>query len=265
VPEVSWTSAFASVTQPVETIVPALAVSRAESDRRFYTVMGTAVAVVVFTGFARTYYLARWFDPPARMPPMTPLLHIHAFFFTLWILLGIVQPALIARGRPDLHRRLGWLAAVTAACVWVFGNIVSAQAMRIGYRVMGDPFAFYTVTFFSMQAFGIIVLLGLLKRRDAQAHKRLMLLSSAAILEAAFGRIPLHIIELTAPVSFYVGSEAIIVAGIVYDRVTRGRVHPVWAWGGGGLIVSQVLRLAIMNTAPWLAFAHTVSALAGPR
>ena len=27
--------------------------------------MGAAVAFVVFTGFARTYYLAHWFTPPA--------------------------------------------------------------------------------------------------------------------------------------------------------------------------------------------------------
>ena len=240
------------------------ALSRVRQDRLFYTAMGSVVAVMVFAGFARTYYLARWFAPPPRVPPMTPLLHIHAFVFTLWILLGVVQPALVANGRPDLHRRLGWLGVATAIPVWVFGNIVSAQSMRIGYRALGDPYAFYTITFFSMQAFGLIVLLAILKRKDAQAHKRLMLLSSAAILEAAFGRLPLHIIELTAPLSFYVGSELIILAGIVYDRATRGRVHPVWIWGGGALVASQLLRVAIMQTPAWLAFAHAVSALAGP-
>ncbi|HKT15295.1 MAG TPA: hypothetical protein VJR87_07800 [Allosphingosinicella sp.] len=240
------------------------ALGRVRQDRIFYTAMGCAVAVTVFAGFARTYYLAHWFAPPPRMPAMTPLLHLHAFCFTLWILLGVAQPALVAKGRPDLHRRLGWLAAATAIAVWALGNIVSAQSMKIGYRALGDPYAFYTVTFFSMQAFGLIVLLAILKRKDAQTHKRLMLLSSAAILEAAFGRIPLHLIELTAPLSFYVGSELIILAGIVYDRATRGRVHPVWTWGGGALVASQLLRIAIMHTPAWLAFAHGVSALAGP-
>jgi hypothetical protein len=136
--------------------------------------------------------------------------------------------------------------------------------MKIGYRTLGDPYAFYTVTFFSMQAFGIIVLAAILKRRDADAHKRLMLLSSAAILEAAFGRIPLHLSEWAAPASFYLGSELIILSGIIYDRAMLGRVHPVWTCGGGALVASQVLRIAIMQTSPWLAFAHAVSALAGP-
>jgi uncharacterized membrane protein YozB (DUF420 family) len=240
------------------------ALARQQQDRFFYTGMSLAVALVVFAGFAQTYYLSHWFAPPPRMPPMTPLLHVHAFFFTLWIALTVVQPALIAGGHRQLHRKFGVVAVCVAILVWVLGNIVSAQSMRIGYRTLGDPHAFYTVTFFSMQAFGIIVLTAILKRRDAEAHKRLMLLSSAAILEAAFGRIPLHVIELTAPASFYVGSELIILAGITYDRATRGRVHWVWSWGGGALIASQVLRIAIMQTGPWLAFAHAVSTIADP-
>lgn len=130
--------------------------------------------------------------------------------------------------------------------------------MHVGYRSLGDPYAFYAVTF-SMQAFGLIVLFAIVRRNDAQAHKRLMLLSSAAILEAAVGHIPLLIIEATAPLSFYVGSDLIILAGIVYDRVTRGRIHPVWIWGGSALVASQLLRLAVMNSAPWLAFAHGVA------
>jgi hypothetical protein len=232
----------------------------AANDRLFFTSMGVAVALVVFAGFARTYYLSHWFDPPARMPPMTSLLHVHAIVFTLWILLGVIQPALVAGGRVALHRLLGWFAAATAVLVWLLGNLASIDAMNHGYRTVGDPYAFYAVTFFSMQAFGFIVLLGILNRRRADTHKRLMLLSSAAILEAAFGRLPLQIIEQTAPVSFYVGSELIIIAGIVYDLNSRGRVHPVWAWGGGALVASQLLRLAVMHSTPWLAFAHATAA-----
>ena len=236
-----------------------------QRDRLFYTGMSLAIAATVFAGFARTYYLSHWFAPPARMPPMTPLLHLHAFFFTIWIAITVIQPALIARDNRQLHRRLGWVAAAVGLAVWVLGNFVSVQAMRNGYRTVGDPYAFYAVTFFSMQAFAIIVVLAIVKRRDADTHKRLMLLSSAAILEAAFGRIPLQIVEQAAPLSFYAGSELIILAGLLYDRAARGRVHPVWIWGGGALVASQLLRLAVMETGPWMAFAHAVSAIAGPR
>lgn len=136
--------------------------------------MGSAVALIVFAGFARTYYLSHWVEAPARMPRMTSLLHVHAIAFTLWILLGAIQPALVARGRLALHRSLGWFGAATAAAVWLLGNLASIDAIEHGYAGLGDPYAFYAITFFSMQMFGPIVLLAILLRRDAQSHKRLM-------------------------------------------------------------------------------------------
>jgi hypothetical protein len=223
--------------------------------------MGALVAVTVFAGFARSYYLSHWLTPPARTPEITPLLHIHATVFTLWILLQVAQPALIASGRAGLHRKLGWFGAVLALMVWLLGNLASIEAMKVGYKGLGDPYAFYAITFFSMQAFGIIVALGILRRGDGDAHKRLMLLSNAAILEAAVGRLPLQMVVDTAPLSFYLGADLLILAGILYDWRSRGRVHPVWIWGGGALVASQILRVAIMNSGPWLAFAHAMAAL----
>ena len=219
------------------------------------------MTITVFAGFARSYYLSHWLTPPARTPDITPLLHLHATVFTLWILLQVVQPGLIAAGRVALHRAFGWFGAGLALMVWLLGNLASIEAMKVGYKGVGNPYAFYAITFFSMQAFGIIVALGILKRNQADTHKRLMLLSNAAILEAAVGRLPLQMVVDTAPLSFYLGADLIILAGLVYDWRSRGRVHPVWAWGGGLLVASQFLRVAIMNTGPWLAFAHAMARL----
>jgi hypothetical protein len=224
--------------------------------------MGLFVAVVTFAGFSRSYYLSHWLTPPERTPELTPLLHVHAIVFTLWILLGVVQPALIAAGRRRTHMVLGYGGALLALMVWGFGNLASIEAMEVGYKGLGDPYAFYAITFFSMQAFGIIVALAIAWRKHAERHKRLMLLSSAAILEAAVGRLPLEMVASTAPLSFYLGADLIIVAGIVYERATHGRIHPVWIWGGGALVASQALRVAIMNTDAWLAFARFMAGLA---
>ena len=237
------------------------AADRRRADRAFFTGMGLFVAVAVFAGFARTYYLAHWLTPPARMPEMTPVLHVHAIVFTVWTCLMVVQPALIAAGRVSLHRRLGVGGAVVAVLVWASGNLAAVEAIEAGYKGLGDPYAFYAVTFFSIQAFGIIAALGIASRRRAETHKRLMLLSSAAILEAAVGRLPLRLVVEAAPFSFYAGADLVIAAGIAYDLASRGRVHPVWLWGGGLLVASQGLRVAIMHTGPWLAFAHWAAAI----
>ncbi len=54
-----------------------------------------------------------------------------------------------------------------------------------------------------------------------------------------------------------------IVAIGVWDWRTRGRLHPLTLWGGLALIVSQPLRLAVMGTEGWLAFARWATGLIG--
>src|SRR3546814_1566722 len=90
--------------------------------------------------------------PPARTPEITPLLHMHALVFTLWTCLIVVQPLLIAKGAIGIHRRLGIAGAGLAVLVWIFGNLAAAEAIEAGYKGLGDPYAFYAITFFSIQA-----------------------------------------------------------------------------------------------------------------
>lgn len=243
------------------TLAPTLR-ARPDWGRWFYAGMGLVVVLITLLGFAPTYYLDGHLPRPTRAPDPSTELAVHAALFTGWIAFQFSQPWLIATHRVALHARLGWLGAGLALAVWTTGNIVSAQAMNGGYREMGDPHAFYAVTFFSMQAFAVIVTWGLLRRHDGEAHKRLMLLSNAAILEAAIGRLPfLHIDAATAPFYFYLGADFIVLAGVAFDLATRGSVHRVWWLGGGLLALSQMGRVGIMHTDPWLAFARWVAGI----
>ena len=71
--------------------------------------------------------------------------------------------------------------------------------------------------------FAIFVGLGVLQRNNAQAHKRLMLLATISILDAAIARMP-GMFE-AGPLAFFAVADAFILAGVVYDLATRGRVH----------------------------------------
>jgi hypothetical protein len=235
--------------------------TRWRNDRLFYTGMGVAVALVTFAGFARSYYLNSWFETPPGMRKLDALLHFHGAVFTAWILLNVIQPALIAGRRRSLHRKLGWFAAGVAAAMLITGNIAAVAAMHGGFVGLGDPYAFYAIPFFAIWTFAIIVALAIVWRNHAETHKRLMLLSMTQIVEAAVARIPLDPIASGAPFSFLIGADLIIVAGIGYDLLSRGRVHKVWIWGGGLVVVSQALRLAISQTEPWLAFARFMAGL----
>ena len=116
------------------------------------------------------------------------------------------------------------------------------------------PLQFLAVPLFNMLVFGTFVTLAILKRRDAQAHKRLMILATVNLLAAAFARWPFAFIDGGPPVYFGL-SDLFILALAAWDFSTRRRLHPVTLWAGLAIVVSQFLSLAVSGTAQWLAFA----------
>jgi len=239
----------------------ALPVIRWKNDRIFYTGAGLFIAIVTFTGFAQSYYLSRWLEPPANTPTITALLAVHAAVFTAWILLMVVQPLLIATKNRKLHRKLGYGGAGIAASMVVFGNLAAIATMDGGFVGFGDPHAFYAIPFFDINSFAVVVGLAVLWRNQAERHKRLILLANVAILSAAVARIPLASVQAGAPFTFILFPFVIVIAGALYDKLSRRRVHPVWIWGGIGMLVTKLMVLPVMGSAPWLAFAKFMSDL----
>src|SRR5580693_2127860 len=88
--------------------------SRSGARRYFFVVMASMVTVIVFAGFAPSFYLRTAFQPASNL---SVLLHIKGAVFSAWIILFLVQPILIARGSRALHRQLGWLAVAIAAAM----------------------------------------------------------------------------------------------------------------------------------------------------
>jgi hypothetical protein len=234
---------------------------RIRKDRAFYAGMGLAIAATVIWGFAPTFYFARWMEAPPTTPEIGALLALHGGVFTAWVALMVVQPLLIARRNLKLHRKLGYLGAGVAAAMVLVGNVAAVAAMHGGFKGLGDPYVFYAVPFFAINSFAVTVYFAVRWRNFADTHKRLILLSNAALLGAAIARIPLGPIQNAAPFSFIFGPDLIILAGIAYDMASRGRVHRVWLHGGALMVASQLLMLAVMGTQGWHAFAEAMAAL----
>ncbi|HEV2816393.1 MAG TPA: hypothetical protein VGW40_04120 [Allosphingosinicella sp.] len=234
---------------------------RIRNDRAFYTGMGLAIAATVIWGFAPTFYFARWMEAPPTTPDIGPLLIAHGAVFTAWVALMVVQPLLIARRNLALHRRLGYFGAGVAAAMVLLGNFAAVAAMHGGFRGLGDVYVFYAVPFFAINSFAVTIFFAIRWRNFADSHKRLILLSNAALLGAAIARIPLGPIQGTAPFSFIFGPDLIILAGALYDWASRGRVHRVWIYGGTLMVASQVAMMAVMGSRGWHAFAEAMAGL----
>jgi hypothetical protein len=222
--------------------------------------MAVVLAVTVLAGFSG-YYLQFSRDQPGSTfsgGPLTRLVHVHAALFTAWVLLFAVQTALVAGHRVRLHRKLGVAGAVLAAAMVTAGTWLAIASASRGAAPPGvDPLAFLAVPLFDMVLFSGFVAAALFRRRDKEAHKRLMLLAYLSIIVAAVARLP-GLLALGPPVFFGL-SFLFVLAAMAYDRLTRRRVHRVYLWGGALLLLSVPLRLALSATSIWREFARVIT------
>ena len=222
-------------------------------ERFFYTGMTVAFVITVFAGFARTFFLRSYFETS----PLIPLLILHGIVFTSWFVLLLTQVTLVATNRTRIHRRLGVAGAVLAGLMIIVGTttaLVRAKGAQVPPR-FSSPLVFLTIPLGDILVFAILVSAAFYFRRRMDAHKRLMLLATIAILPAAVARLPVGFIERGGPLAFFGLSDLFILPVLIYDFATRGRPHRATILGGLLVIVSHPLRMIIGNTHAWLAFA----------
>jgi len=219
------------------------------ADRLFFTGMALAAALTMYLGFLPSY-----FGRSAALPALTPLYQIHGALFTAWVALLVAQTALVASGRTGIHRKLGIAGAVLAAVIFVLGVAVSIETLRRnGAPPGGDPRKFFAIPLGDILVFGALAAAAVLQQRQAQAHKRLMLLATISLLTAAVGRFLRQIGLGGAPNLFY-GTDVFVLALVLYDLAARGRVHPATLWGGALVVgFKPLLFYAVTATPPWLA------------
>ncbi|HEV8132943.1 MAG TPA: hypothetical protein VGQ81_16970 [Acidobacteriota bacterium] len=229
-------------------------------DNLFFPGMAVLILAAVFFGFARTYYLAGVF----RAPLPNLLVHIHGAVFSAWILLLIAQTSLVAAGRVDLHRRLG-LLMFGVACLMVILGLMAATDGLVRHFAPGEKGvgakAFYAIPTVDMLVFATLIYFGFRERFNPAAHKRLMLIGTIMILDAAFIRWPIPAAwwDLqAAQMCCYV----LLLLLVGYDLWSTGKIHRATLWASVFLIVLQQVRIPMGRTAIWQSFATWVQNLA---
>lgn len=232
---------------------PSRRLSVGQHDRVFYGSIAIALALTVWVGFGPTYYFPLISRSPQRTltgGPVTALVHVHAMLFSTWVLLFIVQTTLIAQRRVAWHRRLGIAGGVLAALMVAAGTVLALKKAARGEAPAGAvPHQFLMIPLSDMLVFASFITAALLQRANREAHKRLMLLAYVSLVVAAVGRLP-GVLPL-GPLVFFGLASLFVLAGIAYDKLSRGFVHPVYVWGGTIFVLSVPLRLLISATDAW--------------
>lgn len=230
-------------------------------DRVFYGGMGVLLAAIAVVGFAPTFYLRSWFGAPPTVSGSTelgPLAQVHGAVFTAWMVLFIAQTSLIAARHVKVHRRLGVAGAVLAAAMVVAGWLTATGAAARGAAPPGvDSLTFLAVPVFDLVLFTVFVGAALLRRRDKDTHKRLMLLAYISIIAAGVARLP-GVLPY-GPLMFFGIAYGLSFFGLAYDQWSRGRIHRVYYWAIPLLLISVPARLMLSTTAVWRSFAEFVT------
>jgi hypothetical protein len=222
---------------------------RLQNERRFFMGIAAIMVAVTFAGFAPTYFLAGAMGGPA----LSPLVHVHGAVFSAWMLLFLAQTGLIAAGKPAVHRKTGTAAAVLAAVMFLLGIVVALESARSGRHPVGrDPAMFLFYPFASIGLFAIFTTLAIRWRRQADFHKRLMLLGTISIVVTPLARLgPRLGLPWPGPVCGMLLSDLLLLALVVFDLRKMGRLHPATLWGGGAILLSEPLRVLIANSQAW--------------
>ena len=226
-------------------------------DRAFFGGAAIAMFVATVIGFAPTYYLTPFIAAPA----LDLTVHLHGAVFTAWMLLYCAQTGLITAGRRDIHRAAGGAGAALAVAVVVFGIVVAVHGARTGGGPPGrNQPLFLVFPLANIVMFAGLVTAGIVQRARSASHKRLMLLATLALVVTPLARISrmLHLPFSPPPVGGLLLSDIVVVALLVFDLRTRGRLHPITIWAGSIYLVSQPLRIMLGHSEAWQGFARTL-------
>lgn len=203
-----------------------------------YWPAAVVIAVLVFAGFARNYYLRVWFG--TRL--ITPFVHLHGLVMTTWIVLFVTQTTLIARGRTAVHRRLGPLGGVLAILMVLSAGTVTLN--QVTHRTRDTAERLLMLVAFDgahLCAFAVFVALGVALRRRSDVHKRLMLLATVCLLPPALGRITGYFTPHESSMIVLWCMEAIAIGCLAIDTLRNRRVHPVMVWGTAVIMAVSAL------------------------
>ncbi len=216
--------------------------------RSQYRWVAIGAAVIVATGFARTYYLRFLFHTPV----LPPLVQLHGVIMTLWCIGFIVQTWLIEARQIRLHQRLGIGMAALAAMVVMLGEILTVIGVAREGRLhhIGKFHFLLGINSVNLLLFAVFVGLGIAFRRRPDRHKRLMVLAAITLLAPAIARIVLLFTHNPLPqfLAFY----TCFLVCITVDTLRQRRIHPVFAIGALAVIAAFQLSYFAVQTSAWM-------------
>ena len=200
----------------------------------FHAVIAWSFVIVALGGFApRSLAIVMG---TMRSPPL--VVHLHAAVMASWVSLVAVQATLSLAGRMDLHRKWGVGSLVVAPLVLIMLIAVTVVRQNDAAGTPAAPIVnnILLVQIRSIVLFPTFFIWALQTRHtDPETHKRMMLLATLVLLDAAIARmgwLPYNEFP-NRYFAVHIYLLLLLVPALLYDLIRLGRIHRAWMWGLG--------------------------------
>jgi len=229
----------------------AATLGRVTPERRFHAGLAWLFVAVAVVGFApRSYAIV---TGTMRMPPL--VVHLHAAVMASWTALLAVQATLSLAGRTSLHRRVGKASLVVAPAVLLMLIVVTVSRQNAAAATPAAPIV-NNILFLQIRAIVLFptffVWAYLTRRTDLETHRRMMLLATLMLLDAAIARmswLPFNRFP-NDYLAIHVYLLLLLVPALVHDWLTLGRIHRAWL-AGLALVLPWVVATELVWGTPW--------------
>jgi hypothetical protein len=215
---------------------------KVRSDDIFFPAMALLILGIVLLGFGQSYFLAGMIR--AKLP--NTLVHIHGAVFVTWIFFLLIQTSLVAIGKVKWHMTLGVASLVLIPLMIVLGVLTLFDSIRRNGTGV-PPELLLVGDLDELALFVVLTSWGLAVRRDAAAHKRLMIFGTLAMLGPAIDRLPFPHTPLVA-VLIQLGLPLLVVA---YDLWSRRHILRSTAIGYALILGALLLAFPIAQLGFW--------------
>jgi hypothetical protein len=230
---------------------------------RFYIGAGVFAILLAFAAFGPSLI-----DQSRRYAPPSALYIAHGATNLAWLALFLAQATLVARGRVATHRRLGWAGPVIVAAVFVMAVAIvidgalrqsdlSGDVARVLLRPGAPPMTDAELIagiwgpLGMLLNFTILVTAGVLFRHRPEVHKRFMVFALVPFgimsLLHLSGSLVSRVASQGVRAWFWLIASLLLLAVVpIYEKVSKGRIHPASVWIPVLFVVWTVLSNAVI-------------------
>lgn len=239
------------------------------AERDYFLAFIILGVIGVLLGFVPPSWLR--FQGQADYP--APLaLQIHAGLFLGWVALITTQVLFVRHGQIGLHRRLGAFGAALIPAMAISSVFAETYSEKFAAIHAPGQQRFLIIPIFSLGLFLVFTIAGLVLRRDAELHRRLIFLGTALLFGAAWSRVTGPLLK---PYMAYHGmgffirrflmTDVLLVLLAVMDWRVKGRLQPVTAIGITVIVAAEIVITPLYFTDWWLGVTDTIlAAFPGP-